>query len=122
LLQLTTPKAGGPPTHDPYGEQAPVFDEKKAETMRTITSTIATVVAVSGAAIGFAGAAAAAPGGPASVTETVNQLRSQGFNVQLNGTRGGPLTNCSIDGLRQTSEKPGSTVYVDLSCPFEYEY
>lgn len=82
----------------------------------------AAFVAAAGAALAMAATATAAPAGPASVTETVNQLRAQGFNVQLNGTRGGPLTNCSIDNVRQTSEQPGATVYVDLSCPFEYQY
>ena len=89
---------------------------------KNLLTAAATVIAASGAALGLAVTANAAPAGPASVTETVNQLRAQGYNVQLNGTRGGPLTNCSIDAVRQTSEKPGATVYVDLSCPFEYQY
>lgn len=90
--------------------------------LKNVFTVAATFIATGGVALGLAVTAAAAPGGPASVTETVDQLRGQGYNVQLNGTRGGPLTNCSIDGVRQTSEQPGATVYVDLSCPFEYQY
>ncbi|GAA2553151.1 hypothetical protein [Mycolicibacterium diernhoferi] len=68
-------------------------------------------------------AASAAPSATASVAETIDGLRAQGYNVQVNGTRAGPLSNCSVEAVRGPfSTSPGSTVYVDLSCPAEYMY
>ena len=50
----------------------------------------------------------------------MQQLRSQGYNVQINGSRNGPLTNCSVNAVREMSNDPLRTVFVDLSCPHEY--
>ncbi|MGU3499563.1 hypothetical protein [Mycobacterium sp. C31M] len=92
-------------------------------TMRKIFSTTVMSLALMGAAATVAPFATAAPAGPQSATETVNNLRAQGYNVQVNGTRNGPLSNCSVDSVRGPStDRPGETVYVDLSCPFEYQY
>lgn len=79
------------------------------------------LIALSATVLGAA-PAFAAPSGTASATETVEDLRAQGYSVQVNGTRNGPLSNCSVEAVRGLSDTPGSTVYVDLSCPFEYEY
>ncbi|MDZ7887270.1 MAG: hypothetical protein U5N53_32225 [Mycobacterium sp.] len=69
---------------------------------------------------GLASTASAAPSG-ASATETVEDLRAQGCNMQVNGTRNGPLSNWSVDAARgMSSDTSGSTVYVDLSCSTEY--
>ncbi|MET0896404.1 MAG: hypothetical protein ABWY45_00675 [Mycobacterium sp.] len=89
--------------------------------MKTMVYTVAVTGAVLTAAVGLAGHAVAAPSGNASVDQTVEDLRSQGYSVQLNGTRNGPLTGCSINDVRGMSDggAPG-TVYVDLSCPEEY--
>ena len=89
--------------------------------MKRTTYTIAAIGAMTTAALGLAGNAFAAPSGNASVDQTVEELLSQGYSVQLNGTRNGPLTGCSVDGVRGLSEGGApSTVYVDLSCPQEY--
>jgi len=89
--------------------------------MKKTAFTIAATGAMASAAMGLAGNAVAAPSGNASVDQTVDELRSQGYSVQLNGTRNGPLTGCSVNSVRGLSDggAPG-TVYVDLSCPTEY--
>ncbi|MCV7433113.1 hypothetical protein [Mycolicibacterium bacteremicum] len=84
---------------------------------------LAAILAFGGAALVSAPAASAAPSGPASAAETVADLRAQGYSVQVNGTRNGPLSNCSVDAVRGPyTRSPGATVYVDLSCPAEYMY
>ncbi|ANE80160.1 hypothetical protein A7U43_13295 [Mycobacterium adipatum] len=80
------------------------------------------LIALSATVLGTAPAAFAAPSGTASAAETVEDLRAQGYSVQVNGTRNGPLSNCSVESVRGLSDTPGSTVYVDLSCPAEYQY
>lgn len=80
------------------------------------------LIAWSATVLGAAPMAFAAPSGTASAAETVDDLRAQGYSVQVNGTRNGPLSNCSVEAIRGLSDTPGSTVYVDLSCPFEYQY
>ncbi|WNG83251.1 hypothetical protein C6A86_006185 [Mycobacterium sp. ITM-2016-00316] len=95
-------------------EQEEDFDMKK-----TLISA-ATFITLAVTAFGMASTASAAPSG-ASATETVEDLRARGYNVQVNGTRSGPLSNCSVDAVRgMSSDAPGSTVYVDLSCSTEY--
>lgn len=88
--------------------------------MQTNLIITATYIALTGVAFGLAGTASAAPTG-ASATETVEDLRAQGYNVQVNGTRNGPLSNCSVNAVRgMSNDAPGATVYVDLSCSTEY--
>lgn len=79
-------------------------------------------IALTATVLGTAPAAFAAPSGTASAAETVEDLRAQGYSVQVNGTRSGPLSNCSVESIRGMSDDPGATVYVDLSCPAEYQY
>ena len=79
--------------------------------------------------LGLAGAAAAVALGGSSADNTINQLRSHGYNVQLNlnGTRDVPLSECTVTavhGLPDTASVDGSvgptqftTVYVDVDCP-----
>ncbi|MGU3499565.1 hypothetical protein [Mycobacterium sp. C31M] len=91
--------------------------------MQKLRLSTAALIGVSASLLAAAPIASAAPAGPQSATETVNNLRAQGYNVQVNGTRNGPLTNCSVDAVRgPNSDRPGETVFVDLSCPFEYQY
>jgi len=73
--------------------------------------------------VGIAPTAYAAPSGTESAAETIEDLRAQGYDVRVNGNRTGPLSNCSVDAVRKvSSDTPGPTVYVDLSCPAEYRY
>jgi len=85
---------------------------------RYLFATLA-AAAVAPTAIALAGNATAAPSGT-SATSTVQQLRSQGYNVQINGSRNAPLTNCTVNAVRPMANDPLRTVFVDLSCPAEY--
>lgn len=96
--------------------------------------TTLTAGALASAALGLAGTANAVPTGPSSVDQTVNQLRSQGYQVVMNRVGTAPLDRCTISAVRpgQTisrtdSGAPGAgqdivttvtnrSVYVDLSC------
>ncbi len=86
------------------------------------------------AAVGLAASAHAAPSGPSSIDATVNQLRSQGYQVIVNRVGTASLDQCTVSAVRpgQTYSRtdsgvPGAgndpvttitnkTVYVDLSC------
>lgn len=75
------------------------------------------------AAVGLAGAAGAAPAGPGSAGDVVKNLQDQGYNVMLNGSRSGPLSDCIVTAIHNPDSsgqvKPAqfTTVYVDISCP-----
>jgi hypothetical protein len=83
--------------------------------------------ALSAAAVGLAGPGAAAPTGGANAADTVTTLRSEGYNVQINGTASVPLSRCTVTdvhGLANAADstvRPNpatlTTVYVDISCP-----
>lgn len=79
----------------------------------------ATIAALAPVTIGLAGNAVAAPAG-SSATETIRELRSQGYSVQVNGSRNGPISECSVNAVRGMTDDPTATVYVDLSCPHVY--
>jgi len=71
--------------------------------------------------------ATAAPTGGTSAADTVKNLQSQGYSVQLNGTATGPLAQCTVTGVHGLSNTDAAgnrvdptqftTVYVDISCP-----
>lgn len=65
--------------------------------------------------------AVAAPSGTSSAVDTVEELRAKGYSLQVNGTRNGPLSSCSVEAIRGLTDSPGSTVYVDLFCPVGYQ-
>ena len=92
--------------------------------------------AVAAGALGFAASANAAPMG-SSVTQTVERLQAQGFNVIVNKSGDSPLERCSVSAVRpghtytrMESEIPGpddrgvgivttvlaKTVYLDVAC------
>jgi hypothetical protein len=80
------------------------------------------VVGVSAAALmGLAGVAQAAPAGPGSASDVVQSLRDQGYDVMLNGTPEGPLSQCTVTGIHNPDASGHvtqfTTVYVDVSCP-----
>jgi hypothetical protein len=90
--------------------------------------------ALASAALGLAGTANSAPSGPPSVDQTVNQLRSQGYQVIVNRIGTARLDQCAVSAVRpgQTFSRtdsgfPGAdddivttvtnkTVYVDVAC------
>jgi hypothetical protein len=64
--------------------------------------------------------AAAAPTGGSNAADTVKTLRDMGYNVQLNGTVSGPLSQCiatGVHGLANSDPTVFTTAYVDISCP-----
>lgn len=83
---------------------------------------------------GSAGTAFAAPEGPSSPSQTVNDLRAQGYHVIVNTVGAGSLNGCAVKAIRpgQTFSRtdsgvPGAmndlrttvtakTVYVDVAC------
>lgn len=90
--------------------------------MQNLLISTAAAITLAAGTIGLAATASAAPSG-SPAADTIADLRAQGYTVQVNGTRNGPLSNCSVEAVRGTSnEAPGATVYVDLSCPAEYQY
>jgi hypothetical protein len=106
----------------------------EGRTMKTLCTPVIAAGAIAAAALGVAGAANAAPTGPLTAAETVNQLQTQGFHVIVNKVGTTPLDQCVVNGVRpgQTysrmdSGAPGAmddivttvtsmTVYVDVSC------
>ena len=76
--------------------------------------------ALAAAALGLAGAAGAARSDLGSAADIVKSLQDQGYNVMLNGTHDGPLSECSVNGIHPTVSGPATqftSVYVDMACP-----
>ena len=63
--------------------------------------------------------------GSESARATIDELRSQGYNVEINwvsGVSSVPLSLCSVTGINNPDNSTGppttfTTVYVDVSCP-----
>ncbi|TPG28276.1 hypothetical protein [Mycolicibacterium hodleri] len=94
--------------------------------MSRCLAVLAGAVAVS--VVGYAPAAAADPSSSAngrSASTVVDDLESQGYNVQINWVNGfdtKPLSDCWVTGVNNpgdTAPTDGTftTVYVDVSCP-----
>jgi hypothetical protein len=96
--------------------------------MKKLTIVTVTVGALGAAGLGLAATATAAPLSGSSASDTVNSLRSDGYDVQINGSAQVPLARCTttgVHGLPSTAPVGGqransttlTTVYVDISCP-----
>jgi hypothetical protein len=98
--------------------------------MRRLAIGTATFGILAAATLGLAGTAAAAPLEDNSAADAINQLKAQGYNVQLNltnGYRDVPLSECSVLGVHGLSGTDSAgqpltpaevgTVYVDVNCP-----
>jgi hypothetical protein len=98
--------------------------------MRCLAIGTATVGILGAATLGLAGAASAAPVGGSDAASAIDQLRAQGYSVQVNLTNGArdvPLAECKVlevSGLNGTNSAgqpltPAmvGTVYVDVNCP-----
>ena len=76
---------------------------------------------VAAAVLSSSGVAAAAPTGPGSASDVVQSLKAQGYNVMINGTTEGPLSDCTVTGVHNpdmSGRAAGfTTVYVDVDCP-----
>ncbi|MCW2690660.1 MAG: hypothetical protein JWR37_5550 [Mycobacterium sp.] len=102
--------------------------------MKHLVLTTVAAGALATAALGLAGSANAAPSGPSTVEQTINQLQASGYKVVLNKVGTGSLDQCSVSQVRpgQTYSRtdsgvPGAghdvvttvtskTVYVDVAC------
>src|ERR1700751_3837547 len=98
--------------------------------MRSMAIGAAAFGITAAAAVGLAGAASAAPLENGSASDAINQLKAEGYSVQLNLTNGYPdvpLSECSVLGVHGLSgtDSAGTplpaaaigTVYVDVNCP-----
>lgn len=102
--------------------------------MKKFRITALTVGVLSAAGLALAATAVAAPTGPSSVGQTVNQLKDDGYTVIVNKVGAASVDQCSVAAVRpgQTysrtdSGTPGAqddvhttvtgrTVFVDLAC------
>jgi hypothetical protein len=102
--------------------------------MNKLPITAVTAGALSAAALTFAAAAAAAPSGPSSVEQTVNQLIADGYTVIVNKVGAAPVEQCTVVAVcpgqtysRSDSGPPGAQhdihttvtgkrVFVDIAC------
>ncbi|MGX9788090.1 hypothetical protein [Mycobacterium sp. MMS18-G62] len=99
--------------------------------MRGLAIGTATVGILALATLGLAGTAAAAPTGGSNAADAVNQLKAQGYTVQINGDQNAPLSECvttQVSGLSGTNSagKPLTpaqvgTVYVTVSCDDDHD-
>jgi hypothetical protein len=109
-------------------------EHKKATTMKKFLLSSLAAGALAAAALGLTATASAAPAGPSTGDATIDQLRSQGFDVILNRIGDGPKEQCTLGAVRPGHEYTrtdsgapgagddlvttliGKTVYVDLMC------
>jgi hypothetical protein len=98
--------------------------------MRRMAIGAATFGIAAAATVGLAGQASAAPLENGSASDAINQLKAEGYSVQLNLTNGYPdvpLSECSVLGVHGLSGTDAAgkpltpaevgTVYVDVNCP-----
>ena len=102
--------------------------------MKKLPITAVIAGTLSAAALTLAAAAAAAPSGPSSVDQTVNQLKADGYTVFVNKVGAAPVDQCTVAAVRagQTYSRTdsgtpgaqedihttvtGKTVFVDIAC------
>jgi len=98
--------------------------------MRRLAIGTTTFGILAAATLGLAGTASAAPLEDGSAADAINQLKAQGYSLQLNltnGYRDVPLSECSVFGVHRLSGTDSAgkpltpaevgTVYVDVNCP-----
>jgi hypothetical protein len=80
-------------------------------------------VTIGAAALGLAGTAAAFPNA-GTAADVVDNLKSEGYNVQVNGIVSVPLSTCRVTDVSPTlhdsdtlQDKQYTLVFVDVSCP-----
>ncbi len=96
--------------------------------MKKFTLAAATIGTLTVTAVGMAWAST----GTSSAADTIENLRSDGYNVQINGTPTDPLSQCSVTGVdglsgsntdaagRLVNPNQFTTVYVDIACPDDH--
>ena len=102
--------------------------------MNKFPITALTASVLSAAGLTLAATAVAAPTGPSSVDQTVNQLKADGYTVIVNKVGAASVNRCTVSAVRpgQTYSRTdsgtpgaqddvhtivtGKTVFVDLAC------
>ena len=91
--------------------------------MKNYLITTVTAAALGAAALGLAGTAAAFPNA-GTAADVVDSLKTEGYNVQVNGLVQVPLKLCTSTGVHPRlddsatlEEKQHTQVFVDVSCP-----
>jgi hypothetical protein len=88
--------------------------------MKKFSIAIAVAGALAAGSLAVAPAATAAPTGGSNAADTVKTLRDMGYNVQMNGTVSGPLSQCittGVHGVANSNPTAFTNAYVDISCP-----
>jgi hypothetical protein len=88
--------------------------------MKKFNIAIAAAGILAAGSLAVAPTVTAAPTGGSNAADTVKTLRDMGYNVQLNGTVSGPLSQCIITGVHGVANGNPTvftTAYVDVSCP-----
>jgi hypothetical protein len=88
--------------------------------MKKFNIAIAVAGILTAGSLAVAATAAAAPTGGSNAADTVKTLRDMGYDVQLNGTVSGPLSQCittGVHGVADSNPTAFTTAYVDISCP-----
>ena len=95
--------------------------------MRTFGFTVVAAIAFTATAVSVAGTATAAPTGGGNAADTIKELQTDGYNVQINGDVPVPLSECTTTGVHGVPNTPASgatpgtvaftNVEVDVSCP-----
>ena len=89
--------------------------------MKTVAMVSGAAAVLAAAVMSSAGVAVAAPTGSGSASDVVQSLKAQGYNVMINGTTEGPLSECTVTGVHNPDMAGRAigftTVYVDVDCP-----
>jgi hypothetical protein len=88
--------------------------------MKKFNIAIAVAGILAAGSLAVAPTAAAAPTGGSNAADTVKTLRDMAYNVQLNGTVSGPLSQCittGVHGVADSNPTVFTTAYVNVSCP-----
>ena len=88
--------------------------------MKEFNIAIAAAGILAAGALAVAPTATAAPTGGSNAADAVKTLRDMGYNVQVNGTVSGSLSQCiatGVHGLANGDPTVFTTAYVDISCP-----
>ena len=101
--------------------------------MKNLLLSTLTASALTAAALGLTATATAAPAGPSTVDATIDELRTEGFDVIVNRIGDAPREQCTVGAVRPGQEYSrtdsgvpgadgpvttliGKTVYIDIVC------
>ena len=91
--------------------------------MKSLLAGVATAAFIFAAGLSVAGPASAAPLAGGSAADAVSSLQARGYDVEVQGDTGAPLSECTatqISGLSGT-KSADSTEYVTVSCDDDHD-